>query len=128
MLHVSAGILLRGQTVFLARRPEGKHLAGYWEFPGGKIEAGESPEVTLIREFAEEFGVQIRVQHKFHENVHTYPGGAVTLHTYLAQHVAGAFEQREHAALRWVPLHQLLDYQLAPADVPIAEKLVRSYP
>jgi 8-oxo-dGTP diphosphatase len=127
MLHVSAGILLRDQTVFLAQRPEGKHLAGYWEFPGGKIEPGESPELTLIREFAEEFAVQIAVGSKFHENIHYYADGAVTLHTYLATHVAGAFERCEHAALRWVPVHQLLDYQLAPADIPIAEKLMRRY-
>ncbi|RME93959.1 MAG: (deoxy)nucleoside triphosphate pyrophosphohydrolase [Bacteroidetes bacterium] len=126
MLHVSAGILIKDDRVFLAQRPEGKQQAGYWEFPGGKIEIEENPETALVREFMEEFGVQIRVLRKFHENVHTYAGKAVKLYSFLVVHQAGTFALREHAALAWVPLSKLLTYRLAPADIPIAEKLVGS--
>lgn len=123
-LVVAAGILFSGQKVLIAKRKKGKHLAGFWEFPGGKIEPLESPAETLIREFNEEFSVSIRVTNKFHENRHQYSGKSIRLISYMAEHVDGDFKLNDHEAIEWVNISDLEKYTLAPADIPIAEKLI----
>lgn len=124
MIYVTAGILLSDQKVMIAKRKAGKDLAGYWEFPGGKIEEGEGPEVSLAREFKEEFDVEIEVVRPFYENTHSYPKKTVHIISYLVRHVRGDFVLRDHDEIRWIEVQNLLDYQLAPADIPIAERLM----
>ena len=123
IITVTAGILIKDHKVLIAKRPEGKHLAGFWEFPGGKTEAGESHEESLVREFREEFGVEIAILDSFHENVHAYQDKTVRLISFLVKHIRGDFVPVEHAEIRWVPFSQLTDFQLSPADIPVAEKL-----
>lgn len=124
MIQVSAGILIRDNKVLLAKRPAGKHLAGYWEFPGGKVEPGESPEESLAREFKEEFGVEVLVNGLFHINIHSYPGKKVRLISFLVMHKRGDFMLHEHEEIAWAELKELLNFPLSPADIPVAEKLV----
>ncbi|WP_053976633.1 8-oxo-dGTP diphosphatase MutT [Mangrovimonas xylaniphaga] len=127
MLKVAAGILIDQQNIFIARRAPGKDLAGYWEFPGGKIEANETPEAALIREFREEFQVEIKVLSPFRQNEHSYASKTILLDSYLAEHVSGKFQLRDHDQLAWVALPELSNYQMAPADVPIVEKLLHTF-
>lgn len=127
MIEVTAGILFQGEKVLIARRAAGKHLTGFWEFPGGKIESGETSEASLVREFAEEFNVEIAVEVFFMHTVYAYPEKTVRLHAYRVRHVSGQFHLTDHDALAWVQLSDLLTYPLAPADVPIAEALVQEW-
>ena len=123
MIKVAAGIIIKDQTIFIARRKLGKDLAGYWEFPGGKIEPNETAEAALVREFREEFQVEIKVNRHFHTNQHAYTNKTVLLEAYLATHVSGEFQLRDHDQLAWVTIQELSQYQMAPADVPIVQQL-----
>lgn len=127
MINVTAGILFNNDDkVLIAKRRMGRHLGGYWEFPGGKIEEGEIPEESVIREFSEEFDVRIEVVQLFLENIHSYPEKAVKITSYIVKHICGEFVLRDHDEMQWVSIQDLLTYQLAPADVPIAERLKRN--
>src|SRR4051812_45915990 len=121
-LRVAAAILLRQGLVLLARRAPGRSLAGYWEFPGGKIEADETPEAALARELREEFSVEVRVGAFLAANVHRYPTVEVELLAYWTEHVAGDFVLRDHDEIRWVPPTELATFTLSPADIPFVDK------
>lgn len=124
-IAVTAGIIERDGKVLLARRGPGSHLAHKWEFPGGKIEPGETPEACLARELREELGIQTRVGELVVTTTHDYGHGPIELQAYRVEILAGQPEPREHEALAWVPLAALLDYDLALADLPIARSLLR---
>jgi 8-oxo-dGTP diphosphatase len=124
MIEVTAGLILHEGKVLIARRKAGKHLAGFWEFPGGKIEPGEAPEASLQRELEEELGVRVKVGEAFMVNDHIYPEKTVRLHSFLVHHLSGEFTLHDHSAIEWVKPSELFDFLLAPADVPIAERLV----
>jgi len=122
-LLVTAGVLLRRGNILVARRSAGRHLAGYWEFPGGKLEPGESPQVCLEREFREEFGVQVKTGRFLLRSIHAEPHQTVELLVYRLRHLRGRFKLLAHDAMLWCPRHHLTDLQLAPADIPVAEVL-----
>ncbi len=107
--------------LLLARRPPGKHLAGLWEFPGGKIEPGESPEAALHRELAEELGCRVDIRAALAPVTHAYEKVTVTLLPYLARLTADspAPHPREHEALRWVEAEGIARLDLPEADAPI---------
>lgn len=119
---VTAAILLHEGCVFLARRFPHDH-GGAWEFPGGKLEPGETPEECLRREMAEEFGVSVAVDEHFADSDYVYGHGAIRLCAYRVRHLAGEFVPTVHAESRWVPLAELGNYELLPADVPLAARL-----
>lgn len=125
-LLVTAGVLRRRGRVLVARRSPGRHLAGLWEFPGGKLEPGESPEACLEREFMEEFGVHVKAGQFLLRSTHADPHQPVELLVYHLRHVRGRFTLLAHDALLWCPRHDLLDLQLAPADIPVASALIGS--
>ena len=110
----------RGRLL-LARRPPGKHLAGLWEFPGGKIEAGESAEAALHRELFEELGCRVEIGTMLTPVTHAYERITVTLLPLLARLAEGSSEPypREHDALRWVDAEELSRLALPEADAPI---------
>ncbi len=107
--------------VLIARRPAGKALAGLWEFPGGKVEAGESPEACLIRELNEELG--ITVAHAclapFVFASHAYGDTHLLMPLYLCRRWEGFVTAREHEALAWVKPARMADYPMPPADEPL---------
>jgi mutator protein MutT len=82
IINVAVGIIVKNNKVFAARRKPGLHLAGFWEFPGGKIEQNESPEQCLERELREEFGIETQVTHYIGENIHSYNDKTVRLIAY----------------------------------------------
>ncbi|MGI4778852.1 MAG: (deoxy)nucleoside triphosphate pyrophosphohydrolase [Janthinobacterium lividum] len=104
--EVAVGILIRSSddALLLSTRPEGKPYAGYWEFPGGKIEAGESVEQALRRELHEELGITIATADVWHVTEHDYPHALVRLHWCKVGEWEGDFEMREGQAMRWQQL------------------------
>ena len=127
MIEVAAGIIVRDNKVLLAKRKEGKSLAGYWEFPGGKIEINETAEEALIRELSEEFNIKTEILSEFHENTHQYPNNTVNLHSFIVKHIEGEYRLNAHSEIIWIQVENILDYDLAPADIPIAIKLMQRY-
>jgi 8-oxo-dGTP diphosphatase len=107
--------------VLIAKRPAGKSLAGLWEFPGGKVEPGETPEACLIRELDEELG--IKVTHAclapFVFASHAYEAMHLLMPLYLCRRWEGFVTAREHEALAWVKPNKLADYPMPPADAPL---------
>ena len=119
-VHVVAGVIrdARGR-ILLARRTEGRDLAGLWEFPGGKREPGESPEGALVRELREELGIEAEVGDHLITVPQQYPDKHLTLDVREVRGFCGAARGREGQALVWVPPHKLAAYQMPPADVPV---------
>jgi 8-oxo-dGTP diphosphatase len=123
MKDVSAAIIILEDKVLLTRRAPGEKHAGGWEFPGGKVEAGESPETCLHRELLEELEIETTIGEKLTENIHTYETCAIRLLAYRATILSGELCLHVHDEYRWVRISDLMHYQLLPADKPIAEFL-----
>lgn len=121
---VTAAILERDGCVLLAQRPSGDPLALMWEFPGGTVEEGETPEECLRREMEEELGIQVEVASFFGENRHRYAHGEIRLKAYRVHWMGGRIRPAVHAAVRWVPMGELALYELAPADRPFVARLL----
>ena len=118
--------MLQNDKVLIAQRRDNDKLGGKWEFPGGKIEEGESPEQCLTREMKEEFGIDVFIKEFFAENMHTYEMGTIRLLAYHTVWQGGDFSLNAHAAIKWVSLNQLHEFDFAPADKPLVEKLLKS--
>jgi 8-oxo-dGTP diphosphatase len=126
LLVVACALIDADGRILIAQRPEGKGMAGLWEFPGGKVEAGESPEATLIRELDEELGIAVKpaclapltfasfAYEKFH----------LLMPLYVCRRWDGLVVAKEHAALRWVRPQNLRDFPMPPADEPLIPALV----
>jgi 8-oxo-dGTP diphosphatase len=122
-LLVTAAIIRRRDKILITRRPEGSRYAGLWEFPGGKLEDGESPEQCLRREIREELGVEIAVDRVFDAIFHRYAWGDVLLLAYDCQLRSQTIKNLGVAEHRWVSPAALADYSMLPADTPIVSKL-----
>jgi 8-oxo-dGTP diphosphatase len=109
--------------VLIAQRPAGKHMGGYWEFPGGKIAPGESSEAALARELAEELGVSLRRCHPLLQLRHDYADRVVELEVFAVDDYAGQPSGLEAQVLKWVAAAELGGQALLPADRPIVEAL-----
>lgn len=108
------------------RRPE-KHLGGYWEFPGGKIELNETHEESLIRELREELGMEVIVEKYFLSVHHDYENFSIELTSFLCQFISANFNMTDHDKFEWVLIKELKDRKLAPADKPIAIELLTQF-
>lgn len=125
-LLVTAAILQQDQRILLTRRPDGSRHAGLWEFPGGKLDPGESPQQGLAREIREELGIEVEVGEVFDVVYHRYDWGAVLLLAYHCRLRAGEIRNLEVAEHRWVAPAELGSYPILPADLPLIERLQRS--
>ena len=120
---VAAAVLIREGRVLLTRRAEGQHLAGMWEFPGGKLEPGESPEAALTRECLEECGIEIEVGEILDVTHHRYPEKDVLLLFYRCALRTGAVRNLQVAEHAWVSPDELDRYSLPPADQGVVAKI-----
>ena len=125
MRQVSGAFLVKDGKILIARRKAGEALAGKWEFPGGKLEAGETPEQCLKRELMEEFGVEARIGGFICASKFEYKHLPIELLVYRAYHVAGDFRLTDHDQLAWVTLAELKNYDFSSADIPVVEHLLR---
>ena len=118
LIQVACGVLVDvAGKVLIAQRPEGKIAAGKWEFPGGKIEPGESPEAALARELNEELGIEATIGSRVTHIRHNYRhGGAVDLQFYAVHEFSKEIENRIFQQVRWVKLEDLTDYKFLAAD------------
>ena len=111
--------------VLLAQRPEGKPMSGLWEFPGGKVETGERPEETLIRELEEELGIVVKEAclAPLTFASHTYPDFHLVMPLYVCRRWDGTVAAKEGQRLAWVRPNRLREYPMPPADVPLVAHL-----
>ncbi|SDQ31720.1 (deoxy)nucleoside triphosphate pyrophosphohydrolase [Carnobacterium viridans] len=124
-INVVGAILIENGKILCAQRGEGKSLAYLWEFPGGKIETGETPQEALIRELQEELMIDVEVQsEKFEETSYQYDFGLVTLTTFICFLKRGTPQLTEHIAVEWLAPKELTTLEWAPADIPAVEKLM----
>lgn len=120
-MDVTAAIIMKEGQVLIARRAPGRSLAGKWEFPGGKVESGESLAACLKREIREELGIEINVGERFCES--TDESGRIRLISFLAEWVAGEITPTAHSQICWADPMELSRYDFASADLPIVKKL-----
>lgn len=121
---VVGAVITDQKMVLCALRGEQMALPGMWEFPGGKLEAGETDAQALVREINEELECQVEIGERITSTRHEYDFGFVTLTTYFARIVAGTPITTEHAELRWVPATELNSLDWAPADIPAVELIM----
>ncbi len=123
VIEVVAAIIQKENQYLTTQRGYGD-FKGFWEFPGGKIEFGESHEVALKREIREELGINISIEKFICTTDYDYSSFHLTMHCYLCNIVSGEIELREHIAIRWLNPYELNDVKWLPADKEIIDKLV----
>jgi len=128
-IHVVAGVLLDpSDRVLVARRPPGTHLAGHWEFPGGKLKPGEPREAGLAREFSEELGIRVLAASPLVRVEHSYPDRDVVLDVWTVESYSGEPHGREGQAIEWRDVGSLDAADFPPADAPVLTALRRLRP
>ncbi|QJI28940.1 (deoxy)nucleoside triphosphate pyrophosphohydrolase [Pseudomonas sp. ADAK18] len=124
---VAAAVVHLDGKVLITRRAPGEKLAGLWEFPGGKLEHEETPQECITRELREELGVESVAGEILTSTAYTYPGGTIELIAIMVTLQSTQFTLQVHDLFEWVRPQELLQYELAPADIPIAEEIIRKY-
>lgn len=123
MKRVTAALLIKDGLCLIAKRKAEDPLANLWEFPGGKIEIGETPEECLKREMCEEFQIDVEVGDFFAESIYDYKTGIIQLLVYWVSWKGDSLYPTVHDEIAWVDKQAILNYKFAPADIPIVEKL-----
>jgi 8-oxo-dGTP diphosphatase len=118
-LHVACAIIEQEGTVLAAQRSATMTLPFKWEFPGGKIEAGESPEECLIRELMEELGISVFINAALSPATHSYPDFTVTLYPFTCRLAGGLITPHEHRALKWIEPERMPELDWTAADLPV---------
>jgi 8-oxo-dGTP diphosphatase len=123
-MDVTAGIISRDGYILIARRPPGYHLAGLWEFPGGKQEQDETLEECLEREIKEELDIEIRVERLFMTVRHEYEKKIVSLHVFECACLKGDPKGLEGQEIKWVRPPELKEFEFPPPDQEVIERLI----
>lgn len=125
LLVVAVALVDADRRVLIGQRPKGKSLAGLWEFPGGKLEPGESPEAALIRELREELDIETKAACLAPVSFasHSYENFHLLMPLYVCRKWQGTPQAREHAALKWVRPQDMRSYPMPPADEPLVAAL-----
>ena len=124
MKQVTAAVLVKDGKILIAQRKLGDFLAGKWEFPGGKLEPGETPEVCLRRELKEEFGVDTKIGAFICSSKFEYKHLPIELLAYRAEHISGEFKLNDHDRIEWVAPAELQNYDFCSADLPVVRLLM----
>lgn len=121
MIKVVAALIMKDNKILIARRSTGdESLLGKWEFPGGKVEPNENEYQAIEREINEEFELNINAKKFLTNNVFKYPTKTVDLRLYSCEYVSGNFKLHDHSEYKYIDKSELLNYDLAPADIPLA--------
>lgn len=123
MLEVVAALICRGDRYLICRRPMHKARGGQWEFPGGKVEKGETKQQAIVREIREELAVQLCADGIAAEVIHAYPDLTVHLSLLDARIISGEPAALEHSEFAWVTLEEMQQYDLCPADRMLVQKI-----
>lgn len=123
-IKVVCGIIWKENKVFIARRKPGRSLAGFWEFPGGKLEENEEPEPALLRELEEELGMKINISEFFGSQVHQYETFSIELIAYTCEFISASYQLTDLDEIAFVGPRDLSAYKIAPADLFIVDRLV----
>jgi 8-oxo-dGTP diphosphatase len=126
VLVVACALVDADGRILIAQRPEGKKMAGLWEFPGGKVEPGETPEATLVRELREELGIETKSAclAPLTFASHAYEDWHILMPLYVCRRWEGIPQPREGQALKWVRAKELRQYPMPPADLPLIAPLI----
>lgn len=123
--HVTAGLIWRDHRVLITKRPEGSHLAGLWEFPGGKQEGGETLRACLEREIREELGVEVRARDHLISVGHEYETKRITLHVFCCVDMRGTPVTLEGQEAKWILPSELSEHSFPPPDRAVVEMITR---
>ncbi|MGV8925877.1 MAG: pyrimidine (deoxy)nucleoside triphosphate diphosphatase [Ewingella sp.] len=126
VIDVVAAIIEQDGNILLARRDASGDQAGLWEFPGGKVEDGESQPQALIRELQEELGIAARVEEWIASHDFQQPGRIIRLHAWRVSGFTNIISLQCHSEIAWTPPHEAFRFELAPADAPLLEAYCRS--
>lgn len=126
-INVVGAVIVRNGTVLCAKRGPDGAMGGLWEFPGGKIEPGETPQQALVREIEEELRCTVTVGEEVEHTVHESDFGAISLTTFYCELMVGTPQRTEHAALTWLAPEALHSLEWAPADVPAVERIITHF-
>jgi 8-oxo-dGTP diphosphatase len=123
MKKVTAAVIFKDRSVLITRRKEGETLSGFWEFPGGKLHRGETPQSCLERELREELGITAKAGKILATSEHRYDHGVFQIIAIQTEILGGEIRLTVHDRAEWVPIDELMEYRLASADVSIARRL-----
>ena len=128
IIRVTAAIIESGNKILIAQRKAKDGLfGGLWEFPGGKIEDGETPEECMARELKEELEIEVEVGTLITSNKHRYPNGIFELLAYKVEHISGNFVLNDHDEVKWITIDEISKFDFPPANTPIINYLKNSY-
>jgi len=122
-VKVAAGLVFKDGRLLIAKRPKSVHLGGMWEFPGGKLESGESYEMCLMREMREELGLDIKVGYEFEEVLHRYPEITVLIKFFICSLFSGEPKAIQCSDFLWVNRDDLMRYDFPSADTKLVNRL-----
>ncbi|ULG73696.1 (deoxy)nucleoside triphosphate pyrophosphohydrolase [Macrococcus brunensis] len=126
-IKVVGAVIIKDHKILCAQRSETMSLPLLWEFPGGKIEEGETPEAALVRELKEEMNCDIKVLNKVETTIYEYDFAIIELSTFYSELINGEVHLTEHKQIKWLPANDLESLEWAPADIPAVQKITKEY-
>lgn len=125
MIKVVAALIRNKDNILIAKRSTGdENVYGKWEFPGGKVEDNESEKEAIEREMLEEFELKVKAEKFIVNNICNYPNKTIDLRVYECRYIGGEFKLHDHSEYAWVKKDDLLNFELCPADIPLAKYIM----